>query len=91
VDETKRRKRRKRKKKKKQFLYLSVEVAPLGPTHDIECAQLIEVPLRGDGTARIELDVDVRHIDHIILRPIRREMDDVEGVINDAQKLANRQ
>lgn len=89
MDAKKRKKRKRRKRKKKQYLYLSVEVAPLGPDDDVECAQLIEVPLRGDGSVRIEFDMDVRSIDHIVIRPLRRPMNDVDGIVSDAGKLAN--
>lgn len=89
MNDAKKRKKRKRKRKKKQFLYLSIEAAPLGSTDDIECAQLIELPVRRDGSVRIDFDMNVRSIDHIIIRPIRRPMDDVDGIVSDAKRLAN--
>lgn len=47
------------------------------------------VTLDRDGLAHLEIDLDVRLVDQVIIRPIRRPMSDVEGAIRDAKRLAN--
>lgn len=51
--------------------------------------QLIEVPLVNSSTIRLDITVDLRKTEVIEIKPIRREMDDVDGLIEDAQRLAN--
>ena len=51
--------------------------------------QLIEVPLVESSTIRLDITVDLRKTEIIEIRPIRRDMDDVDGLIQDAERLAN--
>lgn len=51
--------------------------------------QVIDVKMIDANTARLDITIDLRRIESIELRPIRREMDDIEGLIEDASRLAN--
>lgn len=51
--------------------------------------KIIEVPMIDDGTVRLDITLDLRKTDTVVIRPIRRELDDVEGLIEDAERLAN--
>ena len=51
--------------------------------------QVIDVKMIDANTARLDITIDLRRIESIELRPIRREMDDVDGLIEDAGRLAN--
>lgn len=51
--------------------------------------KIIEVPVIGESTVRLDITVDLRRTDTIEIRPIRREMDDVSGVVEDGVRLAN--
>jgi len=49
----------------------------------------IEVPIIGESTVRLDITVDLRKIDSMVIRPVRRDMDDVEGMLADAKMLAD--
>jgi len=51
--------------------------------------KIIEVPMIGDNAVRLDITLDLRKTDTIVIRPVRRELDDVEGLIEDAERLAN--
>lgn len=51
--------------------------------------KIIEVPVIGESKARLDITLDLRKTDRIEIRPIRRDMDDVDGLIEDAQRLVN--
>ncbi|MGD9726567.1 MAG: hypothetical protein AB7L09_01240 [Nitrospira sp.] len=51
--------------------------------------KVIEVPIIGESKARLDITLDLRKTDTIIIRPIRRDVDDVSGLIEDAERLAN--
>jgi hypothetical protein len=51
--------------------------------------QVIKVPMVDNNTVRLDITVDLRQTDTIEIRPIRRDLDDVDGLIEDAQRLAH--
>lgn len=51
--------------------------------------QVIDVKMIDSNTARLDITIDLRRCSSIVIRPIRRDMDDVEGLIADAERLAN--
>jgi hypothetical protein len=51
--------------------------------------KLIEVPMISDNAVRLDITLDLRKTDTISIRPIRRDQDDVDGLIEDAERLAN--
>lgn len=51
--------------------------------------KVIEVPIIGENTVRLDITVDLRKTDSIQIKPVRRNPDDVEGMIADAERLAN--
>lgn len=51
--------------------------------------KVIEVPMIGENTVRLDITIDLRKTDTIEIRPVRRSMDDTEGLITDAERLAN--
>lgn len=51
--------------------------------------KIIEVPMISDNAVRLDITLDLRKTDTIKIRPIRRDPDDVEGLIEDAERLAN--
>lgn len=51
--------------------------------------QTVRVPVIGNDAVRIDLTIDLRNADSIEIRPVRRDMEDVEGLIADAARLAN--
>lgn len=51
--------------------------------------KVIDATLIGDSAVRLDITVDLRKTDTIQIRPVRRDLDDIEGIVKDAQKLAN--
>ncbi len=51
--------------------------------------KMIKVPMIGESVVRLDITVDLRKTDSIEIRPVRRELDDVEGLVADAERLAN--
>lgn len=51
--------------------------------------QTVSVPLIGQDTVRLDLTIDLRNADSIEIRPVRRDLADVDGIIEDAARLAN--
>jgi len=51
--------------------------------------KIIEAPLVSDNAVRIDITLDLRNTGMITIRPVRRDLDDVEGTIADAERLAN--
>jgi hypothetical protein len=51
--------------------------------------KVIEVPMIGESAIRLDITVDIRKTDTIEIRPVRRDMDDVDGLVEDAERLAN--
>ena len=51
--------------------------------------KIIEVPMISDNAIRLDITLDLRKTDTIEIRPIRRDLDDVAGIIEDAERLAN--
>ena len=51
--------------------------------------KLISVPVIGDSTARLDITLDLRKTDTIEIRPLRRDINDVDGLLDDASRLAN--
>jgi len=51
--------------------------------------KIIEVPMISDTAIRLDITLDLRKTDTIEIRPIRRELDDVDGLVEDAERLAN--
>lgn len=49
----------------------------------------IEVPLIGESMARLDITLDLRKTDRIEIRPVRRALDDLDGLVEDAERLAN--
>jgi hypothetical protein len=58
-------------------------------TNDAPSLKTIEVPLISDSAIRLDITVDLRKTDAIVIRPVRRDLDDVDGLIEDAERLAN--
>lgn len=51
--------------------------------------QTVRVPISDNDTIRLDLTIDVRSADTIEIRPVRRELSDIDGLIGDAIRLAN--
>ena len=51
--------------------------------------KIIEVPMISDNAIRLDITLDLRKTDTIEIRPVRRDLDDVDGLIEDAERLAN--
>lgn len=51
--------------------------------------KVIDVPIIGESKARLDITLDLRKTDTIVIRPVRRDADDVDGMIKDAERLAN--
>lgn len=51
--------------------------------------KVIDVPVIGESKARLDITLDLRKTDTIVIRPLRRDVDDVSGLIEDAERLAN--
>jgi len=51
--------------------------------------QVIDVKMIDANTARLDITIDMRRIESIEIRPIRRDMDDLDGLIEDATRFAN--
>lgn len=51
--------------------------------------KIIEAPLIGDGVVRLDITLDLRKTGEVTIRPVRRDVDDVDGLIADAERLAN--
>lgn len=49
----------------------------------------IEVPVIGESAIRLDITLDLRKTDTIEIRPVRRDLGDVDGMLDDASKLAN--
>ena len=58
-------------------------------TNDAASLKTIEVPMISDSAIRLDITVDLRKTDAIVIRPVRRDLDDVNGLIEDAERLAN--
>lgn len=58
-------------------------------TNDAPSLKTIEVPMISDSAIRLDITVDLRKTDAIVIRPVRRDLDDVNGLIEDAERLAN--
>lgn len=54
-----------------------------------DSVKYVKVPIIGESSIRLDITVDLRKTDTIVIRPVRRDMDDVSGLISDATKLAN--
>ena len=51
--------------------------------------QIIDAPMIGENAVRLDITLDIRKTDTIVITPLRRDLDDVDGMIEDAGKLAN--
>jgi len=51
--------------------------------------KVIEVPVIGESKARLDITLDLRKTDTIVIRPLRRGVEDISGLIEDAERLAN--
>ena len=51
--------------------------------------KLIEVPLVEASKIRLDITIDLRITDCIEIRPVRRDICDTDGLIEDAHRLAN--
>lgn len=51
--------------------------------------QIIDVKMIDSDTGRIDITINLRRCASITIRPIRREMDDIDGLVEDALRLAN--
>lgn len=49
----------------------------------------IAVPVIGESAVRLDITLDLRKTDSIEIRPVRRDLDDVDGMVADAERLAN--
>lgn len=57
--------------------------------NDSPSIKIIEVPLISDSTIRLDITVNIRKTDTIIIRPVRRNLNDIDGLLDDAKHLAN--
>jgi hypothetical protein len=55
-----------------------------------ETQQIVSIPLVEDDMIRLDLTIDLRKSEFIEIRPLRRAFNDTDGMISDAQSLANR-
>ncbi len=51
--------------------------------------KIIQAPLMDDRVVELEIAIDLRTVDYVEIRPVRRPLLDVEGTIKDAERLAN--
>lgn len=51
--------------------------------------QTVDVQIVGNDTIRLDLTIALRNADSIEIYPLRRDIDDVDGLIEDAERLAN--
>ena len=51
--------------------------------------KVIDVPVFGESKIRLDITVDLRQTDTVEIRPVRRALEDVEGLVADAERLAN--
>lgn len=51
--------------------------------------KVIDVPVIDESKARLDITLDLRKTDTIVIRPLRRDMDDVSGLVEDATRMAN--
>ncbi|HZU95258.1 MAG TPA: hypothetical protein VFF73_01015 [Planctomycetota bacterium] len=51
--------------------------------------QVVRAPLLDGRIVELDLALDLRTVDHIELRPVRRPLLDVAGHVRDAERLAN--
>jgi len=51
--------------------------------------KIIDAPMIGENAVRLDITLDIRKTDSIVIRPVRRDLDDIDGLIEDAQRLAN--
>lgn len=57
--------------------------------NDKETVQTIPIPMVDKDMIRLDMTIDLRKSEYIEIRPIRRNLEDVAGVIADAESLAN--
>ena len=57
--------------------------------NDSPSIKIIEVPLISDSTIRLDITVNIRKTDTIIIRPVRRNLNDIDRLLDDAKHLAN--
>lgn len=55
----------------------------------LETAQTLQVPMIDKDTIRLDLTINLRMSEAILITPIRRDMGDVNGLISDAESIAN--
>jgi hypothetical protein len=55
----------------------------------METQQVMRIPLVENDTIRLDMTIDLRKSEFIEIRPIRRQLGDVAGMLEDAQALAN--
>lgn len=51
--------------------------------------QVIRAPLVDGRVVELDLALDLRAVDHVEVRPVRRPLLDVRGHVRDAERLAN--
>lgn len=51
--------------------------------------QTVRVPLIGNDAMRLDLTIDIRNTESIEIKPVRRDLEDVDGLIDDAARIAN--
>lgn len=57
--------------------------------NSVETQQVIGIPVVENDTIRLDLTIDLRKSEFILIQPVRRPITDIEGMIGDAQSLAN--
>lgn len=55
----------------------------------METAQTLQVPMIDKDMIRLDLTINLRMSEAILIEPVRRDMDDVVGMLGDAESIAN--
>lgn len=83
-----RRKSKRRKRRKNRKVQLLVELLEWGSDAGMQ-RHVVETRLKANGRVNLTLDINPRDVEYLLIQPFRRPMDDSEGIILDAEKLAN--
>ena len=74
-------------KKKPQTVTVTLKTTRWGK--DDPTYQNVTLPLGDDEKVTLEVTINMRETDSVEIRPVRRAMTDVKGLIKDAERLAN--
>jgi len=57
----------------------------------IETHQTMRIPVVDRDTIRLDMTIDLRKTEYLVISPMRRDISDVSGMLEDAETLANDQ